>query len=58
MVDEIFDRHYQASRKDLNLAIFVGASRVGEAVINAFKVLNRIEYAAPWAARGTGPHAQ
>jgi hypothetical protein len=58
MVDEIFDRHYQAGRADLNRAIVAGARRLGEAVANAFNVLNRIEYSAPWAARETGRHAR
>ena len=50
MVDEIFDRHYQAGRKELNAAIVTGARRLGQAIANAFKVLNRIEYSAPWTA--------
>ena len=51
MVDETFDRHYQAGRNDFNAAILDLARRFGEAFGNAFKVLNRIEYSAPWAAR-------
>ena len=48
MVDELFDRHYQAGRADLNAAILHIASRFGRAFGNAFEVLNRIEYSAPW----------
>ena len=48
MVDEIFDRHYQASRDELNGTIVAGARHLGEAIANAFRVLNRIEYSAPW----------
>lgn len=51
MVDEIYDRHYQAGRNELNAAITAGLARVGHAVANAFAVLNRIEYSAPWAMR-------
>jgi hypothetical protein len=51
MMDENFDRHYQAGRADLNAALSNGLSRFGEAVSNAFNVLNRIEYSAPWALR-------
>jgi hypothetical protein len=51
MVDEIFDRHYQAGRNELNAAIGAGFARLGHAVGNAFAVLNRIEYSAPWNAR-------
>ena len=48
MVDEIFDRHYQEARSELNKAIAGGFGRLGNAVSNAFNVLNRIEYQAPW----------
>jgi hypothetical protein len=51
MVDEIFDRHYQAGRSELNAAILDLAGRFGKACGNAFTVLNRIEYSAPWAAK-------
>ena len=51
MVDEIFDRHYQAGRNELNAAILGFASRFGRAFGNAFAVLNRIEYSAPWTAK-------
>jgi hypothetical protein len=51
MVDELFDRHYQAGRNELNGAILGAVSRFGSAVGNVFTVLNRIEYSAPWAAR-------
>jgi hypothetical protein len=50
MVDEIFDRHYQASRTELNASLLAGFRHFGQAFGNAFKVLNRIEYSAPWAA--------
>lgn len=48
MVDEIFDRHYQAGRTELNAAIAGASERLGLAISNAFKVLNRIEYSEPW----------
>ncbi len=48
MVDEIFDRAYQAGRADLNAAIGRGLTQLGRAIGNSFKVLNRIEYSAPW----------
>jgi len=51
MVDEIYDRHYQAARSELNSAIVGVFGRFGDAVSNAFKVLKRIEYQAPWAAK-------
>ncbi|HVU30440.1 MAG TPA: hypothetical protein VHE36_08580 [Sphingomicrobium sp.] len=48
MIDEIFDRSYQSARDQLNSSILEGLSRLGTAVSNAFSVLNRIEYDAPW----------
>jgi hypothetical protein len=51
MVDEMFDRAYQAGRADLNAGIEAALSRLVKAVGNSFKVLNRIEYSAPWAQR-------
>ncbi|HEX8937034.1 MAG TPA: hypothetical protein VF776_02095 [Sphingomicrobium sp.] len=50
MVDEIYDRHYREGRAELNAALTGLFNRFGSAVANAFKVLNRIEYSAPWAA--------
>ena len=51
MVDEIFDRHYQAGRDALNASLRSAFSSFGGAVRNAFGVLNRIEYSAPWNAK-------
>lgn len=51
MVDEFFDRGYQAGRADLNAALFTCVRSLGSALANSFKVLNRIEYSAPWAAK-------
>ena len=51
MIDEIYDRHYQSSRADINAALIAGLARLGRAVGNAFTVLNRIEYSDPWAAK-------
>jgi hypothetical protein len=51
MVDEIFDRHYQAARGNVNASLMNAFDGLGRAAGNAFKVLNRIEYQAPWAAR-------
>jgi hypothetical protein len=49
MIDEIFDRQYQAGRNELNASILQLFTSFGRAFGNAFQVLNRIEYAAPWA---------
>ncbi|HEX8840478.1 MAG TPA: hypothetical protein VF750_08440 [Sphingomicrobium sp.] len=50
MIDQIFDRQYQAGRIALNQSILGLVRRFREASLNAFNVLNRIEYSAPWAA--------
>jgi hypothetical protein len=51
MVDEIFDRNYQAGREALNASIMSALGSVAHAVGNVFKVLNKIEYDAPWMAK-------
>jgi len=51
MIDEIYDRQYQAGRDALNGSIIGLLRRLGDASGNAFKVLNRIEYSAPWTAQ-------
>ena len=56
MIDEIFDRTYQSGRGELNAAIGSLFGRAGKAVGDAFRVLNRIEYNAPWLERKNGRH--
>lgn len=51
MLDEIYDRDYQVGRDALTALIANGISRLGHAIGNAFQVLNRIEYQAPWTAK-------
>lgn len=48
MVDEIFDRQYQAGRQELHASLD-GIGRRLAAFANGFKLLNRIPFAAPWA---------
>jgi hypothetical protein len=55
MIDELFDRDYQSGRSSLNSGIANLAARFGAAFGNAFKVLNRIEYSAPWTSKTTSP---
>ena len=50
MVDEIFDRHYQTVRRELNASISGTFSRLIDAIRNAFEVLVKIEYQSPWTA--------
>ncbi|HEV2596206.1 MAG TPA: hypothetical protein VGU01_13500 [Sphingomicrobium sp.] len=49
MIDDLFDRDYQEGREALNTEIAKIAARFAAGFSNAFKVLNRIEYSAPWA---------
>ncbi len=48
MMDQIFDRQYQAGRKQLNASLASGLSNLGHAVKDAFEVLVKIEYQSPW----------
>ena len=54
MVDEFYDRGYQAARSDLNASLLGLARSFGEALANPFRVLNRIEYSAPWTMKSNG----
>ena len=49
MIDQIFDRNYQGARYAMNSDATAMFERFFRAAANAFKVLNRIEYQAPWA---------
>ncbi len=53
MIDDLFDRDYQAGRHSLNASIAKLFAAFAAASWNAFKVLNRIEYSAPWASERT-----
>jgi hypothetical protein len=49
MVDEIFDRAYQAGRADLNAGLDRAFGRPGGTLARSLQVLHRIEWSAPWA---------
>ena len=51
MIDEIYDRHYREARGELNAAVARGLSGLGKTIRDAFEVLVRIEYSAPWATK-------
>jgi hypothetical protein len=51
MIDELFDRTYRSGRAELNQGLELIFNRIGKAAGNAFRVLNRIEYDAPWLER-------
>ena len=55
MMDELFDRNYQAGRSDFNAGLDRGFARIGGALSATFKALHRIQWSAPWAqARDVG----
>jgi hypothetical protein len=49
MIDEIFDRGYQAARADLNAGVADAFAGIGQTIGDSLKVLHRIEWSAPWA---------
>ena len=51
MIDEIFDRQYQAGRAELNAGLDRAFAAIGRTVGDSLKVLHRIEWSAPWAAK-------
>jgi len=48
MIDELFDRTYQAGRADLNEALSAIFWGLGHTIGDSLKVLHRIEWSAPW----------
>jgi hypothetical protein len=48
MIDQHFDRQYQAGRADMNAALGNLFGRLSDAIGDSFKVLHRIEWSAPW----------
>ena len=56
MVDEMFDRTYQAGRADLNAGIDRAIARLGRTLGDSLKVLHRIEWSAPWQREVNRPH--
>lgn len=51
MVDEIFDRQFQAGRADLFAGIERGIGRLARSVATGFATLQRIQFDAPWLSR-------
>ena len=53
MMDEIFDRTYQAGRADLNAGLDRGfrhiGNGIGSTIGKSLEVLHRFEWNAPWA---------
>ena len=51
MVDEIFDRQFQAGRADLFAGIERGVGRLAKSIVSGFTTLQRIQFDAPWVSR-------
>ena len=51
MMDEIFDRNYQAGRADLHAGLDRAFASIGNGLGNSLKVLHHIEWSAPWASK-------
>jgi acetaldehyde dehydrogenase (acetylating) len=51
MIDEIFDRQYQAGRKELHGGIDRMVRRVGSALAATFRTMHRVQFDAPWATK-------
>jgi len=51
MIDEIFDRQYQAGREHLHSGIDRLAARTASALADTFAAMKRIQFDAPWTAK-------
>lgn len=54
MVDEMFDREYQAGRAEFHRGIQVLLGRIRDAIAPVFIAMRRIEWDAPWIPSGEG----
>jgi hypothetical protein len=48
MMDEIFDRSYQAGRADINAGLDRAFARISRALGESFRAMHRIQWSAPW----------
>lgn len=51
MIDEIYDRGYQAGRADLHNGIDRLAKKIAESFVATFRAATRIQFDAPWKSR-------
>ena len=58
MIDQIFDRDYQAGRASLNGSLRDGFARIGRKLNDSFRVLHRIEWSAPWESKSRQVHCR
>jgi len=57
MVDEIFDRNFQAGRAEFNAALLGLGRKLRDTVAPAFLAIHHFEWDAPWTS-GSGPKAK
>lgn len=57
MIDEIYDRAFQAGRADLNQGLGTIVAAIRNALVPVMTSLHRIEWDAPWETR-TSPKAK
>jgi hypothetical protein len=50
MVDEIFDRGYQAARAELNAGIHDAFAGISKTIGDGLRAMHRFEWNAPWKA--------
>ena len=48
MMDEIFDRHYQAGRAELNAGLDRAFGSIGREIGKGLAAVHRFEWSAPW----------
>ena len=54
MIDEIYDRTYQAGRAELHAGIDRAFASLSRTIGDSLKVLHRIEWSAPWQRQAKG----
>ncbi|MEO8175318.1 MAG: hypothetical protein ABI626_01500 [Sphingomicrobium sp.] len=53
MIDQNFDRTYQAGRAELNAGLDRAFHHLGSTIGKSLAVLHRIEWSAPWSGHST-----
>jgi hypothetical protein len=57
MMDEIYDRNYQAGRAELHAGIDAIARKLRASIVPALSAIHHFEWDAPWAVKA-GPKAK
>ena len=51
MIDEIYDRQYQAGRAELHAGLDRAFAAIGKTIGGSLKMLHHLEWNAPWAVK-------